>query len=280
MRLPNFIVLGPPRTATTWLFRCLRDHPEVYVPNVKEVRFFDERFDEGFDWYRSFYKDVSPEVVAIGDITPGYFAHPMAPSRISKLLGHDIQLFAIQRDPIERALSHYGIIKRQGKLSVGFIEALQQEPALVENGLYAKHIRRYLDYFPSQNLHILDYQHLQSYPATYLNRILSALKVGHCNPDLVHNRVNGTRPEPYWIRLNWVATVIRLQIERSRLGREVLWRLRDAGLIHLWHLLLSNWNTNAQDQNLLQGIPKSEIYLQYFAEDSDQLVHFKHLYLS
>ena len=38
--LPNFLCIGTQRAATTWLFNCLKEHPDVFVPEIKEVDFF------------------------------------------------------------------------------------------------------------------------------------------------------------------------------------------------------------------------------------------------
>ncbi len=38
---PNFLGIGAPRCGTTWLHRMLREHPQVWLPPVKEVHYFD-----------------------------------------------------------------------------------------------------------------------------------------------------------------------------------------------------------------------------------------------
>lgn len=38
---PDFFVLGPPRTASTWLESNLARHPKVWMPPVKELHYFD-----------------------------------------------------------------------------------------------------------------------------------------------------------------------------------------------------------------------------------------------
>src|SRR5271170_6528478 len=48
--LPSFIVVGPPRTGTTWLHEVLTDHVNLPGP-TKETRFFDLHFDRGLNWY-------------------------------------------------------------------------------------------------------------------------------------------------------------------------------------------------------------------------------------
>ncbi|MDX8391443.1 MAG: sulfotransferase [Mariprofundaceae bacterium] len=39
---PDFICIGPEKTATTWLFSMLEGHPQVWLPPYKELRFLTE----------------------------------------------------------------------------------------------------------------------------------------------------------------------------------------------------------------------------------------------
>jgi hypothetical protein len=39
---PHFLHVGPGRTGTTWLYRMLRQHPDVHLNPVKEMRYFSE----------------------------------------------------------------------------------------------------------------------------------------------------------------------------------------------------------------------------------------------
>jgi len=39
---PDFICIGPENTATTWLFRVLKEHSQVWLPPYKELRFWNE----------------------------------------------------------------------------------------------------------------------------------------------------------------------------------------------------------------------------------------------
>src|SRR5262249_42291730 len=41
MALPNFIGLGAQRAATTWIHKCLSEHPEAFVSEAKELNYFD-----------------------------------------------------------------------------------------------------------------------------------------------------------------------------------------------------------------------------------------------
>lgn len=42
MAKDNYVtIIGPPRSGTTWLFRYLRGHPDVFVPFIKEINWFN-----------------------------------------------------------------------------------------------------------------------------------------------------------------------------------------------------------------------------------------------
>ena len=40
MRTPNFFLVGAPKSGTTALYRYLRAHPEVWMPQIKEPHYF------------------------------------------------------------------------------------------------------------------------------------------------------------------------------------------------------------------------------------------------
>lgn len=43
---PHFIGIGAQKAGTTWLSRNLQMHPEIWMPPVKEVHYFDERIED------------------------------------------------------------------------------------------------------------------------------------------------------------------------------------------------------------------------------------------
>ena len=56
MRLELFGA-GPQRSGTSWLYACLREHPQLCFPKgVKESFFLDTRFDKRWAWYWSHFE--------------------------------------------------------------------------------------------------------------------------------------------------------------------------------------------------------------------------------
>ena len=41
-RAPDFLGIGVQKGGTTWLYENLRNHPEIFMPRVKEIQYFNE----------------------------------------------------------------------------------------------------------------------------------------------------------------------------------------------------------------------------------------------
>ena len=80
--LPNFIGIGAPKAGTTWLFKCLDEHPEVFVAAVKETSFFDYGTIEGrFAEYEAHFVG-SEGYPAVGEVSTRYLSSHRAPARV------------------------------------------------------------------------------------------------------------------------------------------------------------------------------------------------------
>src|SRR5450432_1780443 len=69
---PTYVGIGAQKCASTWLHSILAEHPEVAVPEVKEVDFFSYRYDYGYQWYERCFRSSKP-ARARGEISPSYF---------------------------------------------------------------------------------------------------------------------------------------------------------------------------------------------------------------
>ena len=264
---PTFVVLGPPRTGSTWLYRCVQDHPNVFVPDVKEVRYFDEHFVNGPAWYEQMFDPAPAGTVHRGDITPGYFSHPETPSRMAAQLEPDAQLFVIVRDPVDRSFSEYSGLLRRQECNVPFADAMLTVPSLVENSLYAKHIGRFLEHFPANRICLLSYDLLQSNPRRYLALFLQELSLPMHEPALLNERVNPGFGDVRTPGLKNAGSGLRRAVERLPYGRDILWKFRDAGWIAVWHRLLRK----RQEEPGVDPSIKQVLYQQHFANDQNAL---------
>ena len=104
--LPTFLVIGAPRSGTTWIARNLREHPEICLSKKKELHFFDrdENYERGIAYYESFFTRCSEQQHAIGEATPDYIHVPVAAKRIKEHLPH-AKLIVSLRNPRDRVYS-------------------------------------------------------------------------------------------------------------------------------------------------------------------------------
>jgi hypothetical protein len=165
--LPNFICPGAQKAGTTSLHNILIQHPDIYLPDEKETKFFqnDELYCEGIGFYeRTFFSNWSGQK-AVGEIDPSYLFFEYVPARIRKDLGKDIKLLFMLRDPVKRALSQYYQALRVGSERESFERAVmdadsdRQDTPLsiirrryITRGFYATQIKRYLEFFPKENM--------------------------------------------------------------------------------------------------------------------------------
>ena len=129
-RFPDFLGLGVQKGGTTSLHCLLAQHPDVFLPAVKEVHYFSLNFAAGQDWYGSQFAAARPEQHC-GEITPYYIFHPEVPRRAHALLPK-ARLIVLLRDPVERALSQYFHSRRLGLESLPIEQALASEPGRLE----------------------------------------------------------------------------------------------------------------------------------------------------
>jgi hypothetical protein len=181
--LPNFLVIGAPKAGTTSLHLHLRAHPGVFMPELKEARFFGYE-GEGDrmkfpirtrEEYEALFAGVTTET-AIGEATPHYLVYPRAAERIRDLLPH-AKLIASLRDPVERSYSVYQMNLRNKGVNEGvpFIRAMETDHNLRET--YADMLRRYFERFPPEQIEVILLEDLERDPGATMRELYGFLGV-------------------------------------------------------------------------------------------------------
>lgn len=188
--LPNFFVVGAPRTATTSVYAYLAAHPQVYMSPIKEptyfarslltLQFFANRrpvpldlkayldrpqretvhlayVTQWEDYVRLFDRVGSQQ--AIGEASTFYLQCPAAPVEIQAKLP-DARIIIGLRNPVERAYSEYLMNHSIGFTHGSFIETVEDEKrqgfpmgGVVAGSSYYEPVKRYLEVFgPSRVL--------------------------------------------------------------------------------------------------------------------------------
>lgn len=177
--LPTFVGIGVPRGGTTWLHSWLAGHPEVYMPTRrKEVRFFDEHYEQGLDWYGSFF--CSPAEAhkyrAIGEISPQYLYCEECPGRIAAIVP-DAKLLLMIRHPVDRAYSHYGFTVQRGNYRGSFEEFVASRPNALEWGFYSRWAKRYLHHFDRSRVLALVFENVFTHREETTKRVANFLEI-------------------------------------------------------------------------------------------------------
>ena len=197
--LPNFLVIGAYKSGTTSLYRYLAQHPQVFVPRVKEPSYFayaaaeqeantvvSRKSVKTLTEYESLFREAS-RYVAIGDVSPEYMTSPIAAQAIKKSVPH-ARLIAILRNPVDRAYSDFLMYRRDGKEKISdFAKALemQADRALegdptgfyISTGFYGEQLRRYYEIFPASQIKVFLMEELQSDSSRTLSQMFQFLGV-------------------------------------------------------------------------------------------------------
>jgi hypothetical protein len=152
----NFIGLGAQKCASTWVYQVLAEHPQSALSTPKELDYFSYFWGRGHDWYERHFSP-GPQARVVGDNSPSYFFHPLAPARAARY-NPELRIVLALRDPVERAFSNHLHMVREGFLQgpdLSFEYGLSRNETYLEQSRYATHLRRWLERFPRERIHVL-----------------------------------------------------------------------------------------------------------------------------
>jgi hypothetical protein len=168
LALPDFIAVGVGRSGTTWLHRMLEGR--VGLPfGIKETDFFLRNYAKGLDWYKSFFANCPPGL-PIGEICPTYFSSAEARQRIASHIP-GCRIICTFREPVERAYSHYKLMRHNVWTKVSFEEAVDRHREIGEMNRYAFHLRAWRQVFGAGNVLVCLYDDLEANPQGYLDQV-------------------------------------------------------------------------------------------------------------
>lgn len=217
--LPDFICVGASKTGTNTLFQCLSEHPRICMPkHVKGLRFFDQFYERGLQWYANFFTHCSLNSTK-GEISETYLSNKLVPQRISKDLP-DSKIIMTFRHPLERTFSDYLQLSKLGKIGGSFDQAVFRYHNLIYDSLYFEHLQSYLEFFSRENILIMFFKDLQNDPLQFVKDVYAFLNVDPSFvPNSLHNYAN-------------VTTVPRSRFF-SRLSYNMYWFLRKRNMLAL-----------------------------------------------
>lgn len=153
---PTFVHIGGQRCGTTWMYRCLSEHPEVFTSDPKELHYFDDgNFEKGEQWYRQHFQPEQQHN-AWGEVTPRYLSwrtegDDSVPGRMAQV-APDSRIICCLRNPLDRAYSQWKTFLR-GDSGPSFEEAVAGDIGdCLQRGLYARHLKRWLRHFDREQI--------------------------------------------------------------------------------------------------------------------------------
>jgi hypothetical protein len=168
-RLPSFLIVGPPRTGTTWLYEVLSRQSNLPCP-TKETRFFDLHFHRGWRWYLDHFPRTHPGQ-PFGEVAPTYFASSAARDRIAESLS-GVKVIVTFRHPVHRLVSLYRLKRAYGMVGWSLETALERDPELLGSSRYATLLQQWQARFPKEQLSVNLYDDLSDDPQSFIDRIV------------------------------------------------------------------------------------------------------------
>ena len=183
--LPNLLIVGAAKCGTTSLANFLSKHDEIFVPSIKECRFFSqldgnykglgaEAFVNSgitdFNEYCNLFSSRKEKILA--DCSNDYlYYYQKAIPKILEILGRNTKIIIVLRNPIDRAFSNYLHSIREGWDDLTFMQALKIEEDRISKkwawsyhytkaGLYHDAVEAYMKNF--NNIKIILFEDLES----------------------------------------------------------------------------------------------------------------------
>lgn len=197
-RAPDFYIVGHPKCGTTALYEMLRAHPQLYMPDLKETRFFARElhprsppaYPSTLPAYLELFESAEPHQ-RVGEASPSYLRSQHAAARIAQLRP-DARIIAIFREPASFVRSlHMELVRDhveaekdlRGALALEAVRSQRQElerhPGLVysEYVRYAEQLRRFAAVFPAEQMMVLIYDDFRRNNDATIRDVLRFLEV-------------------------------------------------------------------------------------------------------
>ena len=150
--LPNFLVVGAAKSGTTTLFYLLKEQPEVFIPSIKECRFFSQmptNFKGGkaakfqnkgprtLEEYAGLFANEETKIK--GDISNDYFFYyEKTIPFIKKIYDHENlpypRIIIVLREPVSRVISMYNHTVRLKSTALDFSTSFEQSELMANKG--------------------------------------------------------------------------------------------------------------------------------------------------
>jgi hypothetical protein len=210
LRIPDFFIVGHPKSGTTALYEMLKAHPQIYMPPGKEPWFFASELHERtpprpeglartLEEYAALFVDARPEQ-RVGEASALYLWSRTAAGAIARARP-DARIVAVLREPASFLRSlHLQFLQTYIETEPDLARALALESArregygvsrhtywpqtlfYSEHVRYLEQLRRYTAEFPREQLLVLIYDDFRAENEATVCRVLRFLDVDETAP--------------------------------------------------------------------------------------------------
>lgn len=270
-RLPDFLVIGAMKAGTTTLCDDLSLHPGIFFPTVKEPHtlVMDEVLTiEGKSRYAQLFQRARADQKC-GEGSTGYTKIPLhkgVPERAKKLIGSELKLVYIVRNPIDRAISHHYHMYRGGDAPFDFGEALETNPLILECSSYAKQILPWIEEFGRENIKVVKFEDYKLERNQTVEEIFAFLGVEYRDEEIEEEKVLNAGEDqllPPDVARNMIRSVTRSQWYKRKIHPNTPAWVRD--------LFKKTFYRKAESRPPPPASYQLDMLVEYFARDMSKL---------
>ena len=216
MTLPTFLVIGAMKSGTTSLYRDLRSHPMIHLPDkeLSGLTVPGVTQGAGLRAYEHAFR-TAPDGAQVGDVSTTYSMLPDftgVVDRARTLLSPDTKIIYLVREPVARIVSHHHHDIANGRLSVDIDTAVRSDPRLLNYTRYGLQLRPWIDAFGRQAVKVVTFESYVRHRSFTVSDICRFLEVPPSELEGVDQVHNASRGKP--VAFGW-----RKRLLSSRLYR-------------------------------------------------------------
>ena len=200
--IANLFLAGAPKSGTTSLARSLGQHPDIFLPHVKEPHFFGSDTGQEFssaDTYAALFSEAGKTHFRL-DASTHTLRSADAIEQVLDLVP-DARFIVLLRDPVDAVPAFHGQLRRhfvEPDSDFGAAWALQAERSIgaAEGPLYrpvydyGRQIKRLVTLVPREQHRIYAFNALQADGEAVIRDILEFLKLKQITLSLPHDNPN------------------------------------------------------------------------------------------
>lgn len=179
----DIIGAGVTKCGSTSIWRILTGQAWFSASRIKEPAYFDRNFDRGAAWYENLWPEPRDTRLR-GEFSPSYLRHSEAAARMREH-SPDARIVIILREPVARAVSHFRMLRRNGLTGGADLDEILRDGThdelrdrIVDPGEYATGLRRLLEHFPREQVHVMVLERVVARPRAELRGLLDHVAPG------------------------------------------------------------------------------------------------------